>query len=194
MKENKYEKILAVAAHLIGKKGYAGTSFQEIADNVGIHKSTLFHYFTNKEEVLLKILERSIEEVYVNLEEIANERDIVPEKKLEQAILNHLTMLMKYFDNVNVYLNEFGNLSRNNQGIYLKKRKKYEQDFRKIILEMKEIGYFQQLNPKIVTFGILGMLNWTAKWLRTDGSLSIKEVAHVFYHMLVQQNPPHTEV
>ncbi len=187
MRENKYEIILKEAAQLIGQKGYTGASFQEIADKVGIHKSTLFHYFKNKEQMLLLILERSIETVYTNLEQITSNRELRPEEKLEQAISNHLTLLVEYFDNVNVYLNEFRNLSSNNRTAYLKKRKKYENDFKKIVVEMKGAGYYEQLNPKVVTFGILGMLNWTAKWFKEDGSLSICEVAHVFYRMITQK-------
>lgn len=137
--------------------------------------------------MLLLILERSIETVYTNLEQITSNRELRPEEKLEQAISNHLTLLVEYFDNVNVYLNEFRNLSSNNRTAYLKKRKKYENDFKKIVVEMKGAGYYEQLNPKVVTFGILGMLNWTAKWFKEDGSLSISEVAHVFYRMITQK-------
>ncbi len=187
MKENKREKILVEAASLISQNGYAGTSFQEIADHVGIHKSTLFHYFRNKEEILLQILERSIGDVYANFEKIANNRALRPEEKLEQAIYNHLEMLVAYFDNVNVYLNEFRSLSKENQQVYLKKRKKYESDFKKIITEMKTVGYFERLDTKIVTFGILGMLNWVAKWFRKDGKKDIREVAHVYYQMVAKK-------
>ena len=186
MRGNKYEIILAEAACLIWHKGYAGTSFQEIADAVGIHKSTLFHYFKNKEELLLRILERSIEDVYANLELIANDGALQPEDKLEKAIQNHLNMLVRYFDNINVYINEFTSLSEKNRVVYLKKRKKYEHDFQKIIMEMQAVGYYSQLNPKIVTFGILGMQNWVAKWFRLDGVIAINEVSQVLYRMVTQ--------
>ena len=193
MRENKFEKILAAAAHLISKKGYSGTSFQEIANDVGIHKSTLFHYFKNKEDVLLRILERSIEEVCRNLEQITANDALGPLEKLEKAIHNHLALLLEYFDNVNVYLNEFRSLSEKNQALYLQKRKKYEQDFQKIVLEMKKLGYFEGLDTKIVTFGILGMLNWTAKWHRKDGALSIEDIARVFYGMITQKHRDNRE-
>jgi AcrR family transcriptional regulator len=190
MKENKYEKILDEAASLIGENGYAGTSFQEIADKVEIHKSTLFHYFTSKEELLLKILERSIGEVSANLDQIVNDHALTPEEKLEKAIYNHLSLLVKYFDNVKVYLNEFRSLSKTNQTAYLKKRKEYEGDFNKIVGEMKKAGYFEHLSSKIVTVGILGMLNWTAKWFKMGGSRTIEEVADVYYKMLIKRNVP----
>src|SRR4030042_3790932 len=160
MKMNKYEKIPSIAAKLIAKKGDTGTSLQEVANKVGFHKSSLFHYFKNKEEILLKILEKSVEEVNVHLEKIILNKEFSPEEKLKRAIDNHLILLTNHSDVVNIYLNETQHLSRKYRSIYLEKRKKYGENFGKIVIEMKKKGYFQGLDTKIVTFGLLGMLNW----------------------------------
>jgi AcrR family transcriptional regulator len=181
---NKYDKILSVAAKLIAKKGYPGTSFQEIADKVNLHKSSLFHYFNSKEELLLKILERPVDEVNLNLKKIVDSR-LEPAEKLKMAIHNHLILLTDYIENVNIYLNETRSLSKQTQSIYLKKRKNYERDFMEIIAEMKTKGYFKGLDSKIVTFAILGMMNWLVKWHKKDGAFKVKEIADTFYRMIV---------
>jgi AcrR family transcriptional regulator len=188
MRDNKYEKILSVTGVLIREKSYRETSFREIADNVGINKSTIFHYFKNKQEILLRILEKSIDEVNSDLRKITNSNVLEPEEKLRQAFDNHLTsMTGKYFDNVNAYLYELRNLSTQNQKIYLKKRKEYEKYFKKIISEMGKKGYFKGLDTTILTFGILGMLNWVPKWYKKDGPKSAKEVSNIFYRMVTGQ-------
>ena len=184
MRKNRYESILKVATNFIAKKGYRGTSFQEIADEVGLHKSSLFHYFKNKEEILLKILEKPIGEVNVKLAKIIISHELKPEEKLKKAIDNHLTLLTEYIDIVNIYLNETKSLSKKNQLTYLEKRKGYEKDFKKIIEELKTKGYFKGLDPKIVTFGLLGMLNWVVKWYKKGGPLEVKEIANNFYKIL----------
>lgn len=112
MRISKYEKILSVATKLIAKKGYKGASFQEIANKVDLHKSSLFHYFKSKEKLLLKILERPVDEVSVNLKRITVDKKLEPEEKLKRAINNHLTLLTDYIDNVNIYLNEARSLSK----------------------------------------------------------------------------------
>lgn len=188
MKDNKYEKILLTSAKLLSRKGADGTSLQMIADKVGLHKSTLFHYFKNKEELILGVLQKSVDEVNNNLEAIIANTELEAEEKLKRAIDNHLILLVQYFDNVKVYLNESRGLSKKNQAIYLQKRKKYERDFEKIIKEMKAKGYFNGLDTKIVTFGLLGMLNWVTKWYKRDGFLSVGEVGNVFYRMTVKNN------
>jgi len=189
MRDNKYEKILSVAGKLISQRGYKGTSLQKISDEVGLHKSSLFHYFKNKEELLLRILEFSTDEVSTELGKIIIDHTLEPEEKLKKAIDNHLTLLSENFDRVNVYLNQIGNLSKKNQKIYLRKRKKYEKDLEKIVVEMRKHGYFKGLDTKIVTLGLLGMLNWVAKWFKSNGRLTVKDVSNVFYGMVRKTNP-----
>jgi AcrR family transcriptional regulator len=187
-KENKYEKIISVAAALIRQKGYNGTSLQEIANKIGINKSSIFHYFRNKEELLLRVLERSVNEVNSDLRKIVSNNELTFGEKLKEAFNNHLTsMIEKHADNVNAYLYELGNLSRKNQRIYLEKRKSYGKDFEKIIAGMKTEGYFGGLNTKIVTFGLLGMLNWAAKWFKKDGPLTAREVSDIFCRMVTKK-------
>jgi len=188
MKDNKYKQIVLVAGKLISKRGFKGTSLQTISDEVGLHKSSLFHYFRSKEELLLRILEGSTNEVSTNLRKIINDNTLRPEEKLKKAIENHLILLRNNFDRVNVYLNQIGHLSKENQKIYLRKRKEYEKDLEKIIVEMRKNGYFKGLNTKIVTLGLLGMLNWVAKWFKSNGPLTIKDVSNIFYAMLTKTN------
>ena len=182
--KNKRQNILNVATELIAEKGYGRASFQEIADIVKLHKSSLFHYFKSKEELLLTILEKTILEVGTNLEKIVGDKELEPEEKLEKAIDNHLRKLTKHLDTVNVFLNEIRNLSKKNRSVYIKKRKNYEKEFTKIIREMKSKGHFKGLDPKIVTLGLLGMLNWTVKWYRKNGALSVREISNIFYRII----------
>ncbi len=186
---NQHEKIIMVASRLMSQKGYKGASLQEIADHVGIHKSTLFHYFKNKEELLLSVLKIAIEGVTKNLTLILEDNSLSPQEKLKSAIANHLTMLVKYKDNVNVYHSEIRFLSDEKRKEYIETRKYYAACFEQIVNEIRggDSGLFEGLDPIIIAFGILGMCNWTIKWLVGSGRLSTEEVADVFYKMITQK-------
>jgi hypothetical protein len=54
-----------------------------------------------------------------------------------------------------------------------------------IVKEMKAKSYFDGLNTKIVTFGLLGMLNWTVKWFKKDGNLNVETIANIFCEMIL---------
>lgn len=43
------DRIVQAALELMAEYGYNGMSLQNVADRVGLHKSTLFHYFKGKE-------------------------------------------------------------------------------------------------------------------------------------------------
>jgi AcrR family transcriptional regulator len=61
------EKILDAAEALFARRGFAGIGMRELAEVVGVSKSTLFHHFANKSdlyhEVLLRVLGRISERV-----------------------------------------------------------------------------------------------------------------------------------
>lgn len=188
---SQHDRIIMVASRLMSQKGYKGASLQEIADHVGIHKSTLFHYFKNKEELLLSVLRIAIQDVTKNLTLILEDDGLSPQEKLKSAIENHLTLLVKYKDNVNVYHSEIRFLSHKKKKEYLETRKYYSACFEQIVNEIKDgdSGIFEGLDSKIITFGILGMCNWTIKWLLDSGRLSTKDIANVFYKMITQRGP-----
>lgn len=54
---NTKEKIFEVALDLFSKKGYDSVSLREIADEVGIKKSSIYSHYSSKEEILMSIFE-----------------------------------------------------------------------------------------------------------------------------------------
>jgi AcrR family transcriptional regulator len=54
---NTKEKIFDVALDLFSKKGYDSVSLREIADEVGIKKSSIYSHYPSKESILMDIFE-----------------------------------------------------------------------------------------------------------------------------------------
>src|SRR5436190_24049004 len=52
--ETKREAVLHTAAQLFLEKSYGRTSMNDVADRLSITKPALYHYFRNKEEILLE--------------------------------------------------------------------------------------------------------------------------------------------
>lgn len=52
------EQILSTALRLFCENGYAGTSTRAIAQAVGVTEGLLFHYFPNKEQLLVEVASR----------------------------------------------------------------------------------------------------------------------------------------
>ncbi len=54
--ETKREAVLQTAAQLFLEKSYTRTSLNDVAERLHITKPALYHYFQNKEELLVEML------------------------------------------------------------------------------------------------------------------------------------------
>src|SRR4026207_1251516 len=61
--------VLAGAARVFYERGYSDASVQDVADELGILKGSLYHYIDTKEDLLFRLLE----EVHVDVQRILEE-------------------------------------------------------------------------------------------------------------------------
>ena len=185
MAVNKKMQIINVAAELMSKKGYRDTTLDEIASGVGLDKSSLFHYFKDKNGILDMVVGQSLKEAIDSLKEISDDSSSGPEVKLRLAIRVHVETLVKNFHSIKVFFDEFRSFSRKKQVRFTDERKEYERLFEMIVKEVQREGPLKGLNSKIVTFGIVGMSNWLIHWYKEGPSyLSPQEIAETFYRSL----------
>jgi len=57
------DKILDVAEALFARSGFAGVSLREVAENVGLCKSTLFHHFSGKTQLYAAVMGRVVRRI-----------------------------------------------------------------------------------------------------------------------------------
>jgi TetR/AcrR family transcriptional regulator, cholesterol catabolism regulator len=84
-------QILGAAAELFRRKGYSATTLQDVAEQVGLHKSTLYHYFASKEELLFRIV-TDVREVVDRVADDVAELDVDPLERVA-AYLRRLIAL-----------------------------------------------------------------------------------------------------
>ena len=179
------ERILRAAAALFREQGFSQASMRDLADRVGIHKSSLYHHFPSKQALLAEILEIAVERSYPALEDIA-ESGAPAAQRLRQAVANHVTELVADQDSVACFVEEGRYLDRRHMDLYIGKRDRYEGHFRRIIADGIRSGEFRQVNERLAGLAILGMCNAMARWWRPDGELGPKEIAVAFGDLAVQ--------
>jgi AcrR family transcriptional regulator len=64
---NSKDKILDVAEALFARSGYAGVGLREVAETVGLRKSTLFHHFASKTQLYSEVLGRVVGRIDVQV-------------------------------------------------------------------------------------------------------------------------------
>ena len=62
------ERILDSATTLFGTRGFEAVSLDQIASDVGVAKQTVLYWFSSKEELVHRVLERTVDELTVVVE------------------------------------------------------------------------------------------------------------------------------
>jgi AcrR family transcriptional regulator len=62
------QELLDAALSVFAERGYRNTRLDEVADAAGVTKGTIYHYFSTKEELLLRAIEHHHERVFGQLE------------------------------------------------------------------------------------------------------------------------------
>src|SRR6266496_5359767 len=70
--ETKREAVLQTAAQLFLEKSYGRTSMNDVAERLNITKPALYHYFNNKEDILLECYRLGVGLIEETLNEIAS--------------------------------------------------------------------------------------------------------------------------
>jgi AcrR family transcriptional regulator len=83
-KQLREDEIVSTAAALLGSKGYAGMTLDDVANEVGISKPTLYQHFVSKEDLGARILLNALQKAQEHLAELA--RELPPREAVRRMI------------------------------------------------------------------------------------------------------------
>jgi AcrR family transcriptional regulator len=178
------EGIIEAAARIFSEKGYHATSMQDIADAVHLQKASLYHHFDSKQEILADILDYALDLINTRLEAVLSQT-LSPEEKLHQAMVSYFETIAEYRNLSGVLLLELRSLEPELKMQLKSRREKFESLWKDVIIEGKEQGKFTNVDPSLMVKAILGVMNWTVTWYRSDGPRSAREIADLFADLLL---------
>jgi TetR/AcrR family transcriptional regulator, cholesterol catabolism regulator len=172
------KEIVAAAAKLFQEKGYHATTIQDVADEVGMLKGSLYYHIKSKEELLYLVTQEPIREL-IERQKRLMESDLTPQQKIIEFIRSHLQAFDVNYPHMFVFLQEKASLSEPVQAEVAGIDFRYEALLEAILHQGVDGGQFRrELDLKMMAFSILGMCNWMFKWYYKGGRLTIDEIAH----------------
>jgi len=174
----KRDQILDAAVAAFRKKGYAGTSIEDISRQLHLTKGSLYYYFHDKEDILFACHERSLDHL-LSVGRAARRRHRGPEAALEELIEKHAEIMVEEFRGTALAL-EVDALTGPRLKRVVRRRDQYEGILRGVIEEGVRSGAFRPVDSKLAAFAILGAINWMARWYREDGGAHPREIGHFF--------------
>lgn len=141
------EAILDATDRFLARYGYKKMTIDDLAQEVGIGKGSIYLHFMSKEEIVLSHIDRIIERLKEELNRIVAE-NISPEEKLQKMLV---TRVLFRFDSVQHYTQSLNDLLAAVRPKLLSRRKHYFAEeaeiFASVIEEGNESDVFESENP-----------------------------------------------
>jgi AcrR family transcriptional regulator len=181
---SKREAVLKTAAQLFLEKSYGRTSMNDVADRLRITKPTLYHYFRNKEEILLECYRIGTGLIQQKLDKISAQGGSGLER-VQAFIYAYAELMTVNFGRCVMRLDD-GDLSAAALAEVRACKRRIDQSLRHLMQEGIADGSIAPCDPKIAAFAAAGAVNWMCVWYDPAGPLSAEEIAKQFARILTR--------
>ena len=181
-KADRRQDIFDAAALLMRRRGFVGTTIEEVAKHLALTKAALYYYVENKEELLYQISIQTLGLAFERVSAIARS-DAAPAKKMREVVDTFVRLVAERPEFFTVYFQEKGHLTREHLRTVTRTERRIVDAARKIYDEGVTGGTFRRLDPGVATFGLLGLCFWVYQWYRPAGRLTIDQVSAAFQEL-----------
>jgi AcrR family transcriptional regulator len=178
------EEIVAAAARIFARQGYAAVGMRDIAEAVGIRGASLYHHFRAKEEILYAVCLTVTREL--------NEQNLpfldapgTPAQRLAAFVRAHLEFLHPRRVEHTVGLHELAALTPPHRAEIDEYRRYYQRRVRDVIAAGMRSGEFTAIDARLAAFATFGVLNGISTWFHDDGELGLEEVVRGYVVLIV---------
>jgi AcrR family transcriptional regulator len=181
--EDKRTAILRTSAQLFAANGYESTSLDMIADQLGMHKATLYHYVDNKESILYQCLVKS----FGDLDTVMTRMEDRSMPVLERLRLFVRSLALAQNNDFGRCLVLVGSRPLELTGNEIRQfQRRLDTTVRALITEGIADGSIKPCHPGLFSALLFGALNWVPHWYKDSGKLGVEEVANQFMDMITQ--------
>ena len=176
-------EILKSAAVAFRKMGYHGATVEHIAASLRMEKGNLYYYFRNKEDILFACHQYSLDRLLALLDDI-EQRGGPADEQLRQLIVAFVHIILDELHGTALFL-DLEALSPAHRKTVITRRDRFDHGMRQVVQRGIRSGAFGRSDAKLLSFAILGAINWIPRWFSPDGPSSSQEVADLFAEYLL---------
>jgi AcrR family transcriptional regulator len=183
----KREEILAAATERFGRDGYEDTKWADIAADVGVGPTALYHYFESKQHCLYVIMDQAIEGFRSRFEELTADGED-PLERLVAVIDDCFRLSEREIQRNRVLVAEQGLLSapsdspREEQARQAARARTRDLEFAwaAFLSHAMAQGAIPRNDPRLLTRAVLGLYNSIWHWYRPNGIVALNRIADFF--------------
>ena len=184
-RETRTTQIYEAAARVFCEHGFGQSSMSDVAAAVDMTKAGIYHHIASKDELLFGIMSYGMdifeERVLDRVENISD-----PLERLRATIRGHLLLVTRdRTKEVTVVLNEAHALHGDYRSRINRRKRRYVRFLNETLRELQRKRLVREIEPRVATFALLGMINWTYHWYTANGRLRDTEVAEAYIDLFL---------
>ena len=160
--------ILEIAVDAFNEFGYDATSMGVLASRLSLSKSAIYHHFASKEE----LLELALNEALDALEGVLQDKESRSGRaidRLAHVLRGAVEVLAARLPFVTLLLRVRGNTVVERHA--LERRRAFDRAVSALVVEARDEGSLRSdIDPRIVTRLLFGMVNSIVEWYRPEGA------------------------
>jgi AcrR family transcriptional regulator len=158
------EAVLLAAVRLFNARGYDFTSMFDIAESLGITKSSVYHHISGKEQLLQMAVDRALDGLFEAVAEVrALEAPAID--RLEQLIRRSVLVLGERLEFVTLLLRVRGNTAVEQRA--LARRREFDAEVTELVKQAQVDGDVRaDVDPATAARLLFGMVNSLTEWYR----------------------------
>jgi len=183
------QEVLRTAAEIFRKKGYGGTSVNDIAQALNLDRATLYYYSGSKTELYQEIVLTAVEHNVELAEEIAAS-DLAPLPKLEQFVARLIESFRDQYPFMQAYWQEDMSRVKSDGTGWAQTMNQLSKRFDDIVIKMVDDGQKkgsirQDAEPRLLAYMIIGLLNSVHRWFKPHEGYTAEHTGEVAAALLI---------
>jgi TetR/AcrR family transcriptional regulator, cholesterol catabolism regulator len=158
--------VCATAARLFREYGYSSATMELIADEVGLNKGTLYHYYPAKSAILFELLSRQVDATLELVDRVPGEG--TASDRMRELVRLQADHVSSKHDEIVVFFQELPWVERHlppEQAADLRRRiRRYEHFTKQLLTAGMRSGEFRPLDTGMVMSSVVGILGYVPVW------------------------------
>lgn len=172
------EEVTAAALRVFHRQGYASSSVDDIANELGILKGSLYYYIESKEDLLFEICDLVHRDVSNILEEELGREELAPLERLANYIHRQTVYNAEHVVHISVYYRDLDQLGTRRLRQIRKRQRDHVAMLVSLIEEAKKRGeVVADVDAGVVVRTILSTVAWLYTWYDPKGGTKPEEIA-----------------
>ena len=170
-------QLIDKAAELFATRGYARTTMNDIAEELQLKRSSLYHYFRNKEEILDALIEEQTVAPTQMLKGLIDDGSLSSLDKIRRALTQSILRKLSESARFRVLDQIEFEMPEAQAAQHRRMKREVLELWSKLIAAGIAAGHLREVDSRMAAFALLGITNWTAWWYSPGGKLAPQQIA-----------------